>query len=108
MPSGNYTHPLLYDPESAELRAQVIAVMRALAEGGYAPSRDRWTECKPDGVPGQEWISRTWGWQATIRAAGLRARTPQDTRRLADPLQAPLTEDERHACATRGQRERGW
>lgn len=110
MPHGEYVHAVVYDPNDAELRAAVQERMRSLAVGDYAPTRDDWTKDKPRHLPGQEWISRTpgWGWRAMLKEAGLTPRTPQNSRELADPMQAPLTEEERHACALRGLRERGW
>lgn len=110
MPTGHFDHLPLYDPASAALRTRVIARLRALSANGYAPTRDEWTAGKPDGYPGQEWISKTpgWGWPALIIEAGLRPRTPHNSRVLKDPMQAPLTECERHTCALRGRQERGW
>lgn len=105
--------PPLLDPTDAELKASVHAAMRQMASGKFVPSMNDWNASRPPGLPSKTWISTAWGWAATVEAAGLQVQQPKRNGNRAGCENAldfnePLTEYERHACATRGLYERGW
>lgn len=94
--------------------AELIAELRRLADGKYAPTIDAWNRGrnKSSGLPAAEYLTTHYpgGWKALIREAGLvlpNGRGGWNARRRETPLDMPLSESERHACVLRGRQERG-
>lgn len=95
--------------------AELIAELRRLADGKYAPTFDAWNRerNKEARIPTAEYLTTHYpgGWKALVREAGLvlpNGRGGWATRRKATALDVPLSDCERHACANRGLYERGW